>query len=52
MGEHEAIKAFAGKDHEKAVYYPEDDGIILEFEEKVNQYQSFDVSNSSSINPF
>ena len=40
----EAIKAFAGEDYEKAVYYPEDDGILLEFEEKVNHYETFDVS--------
>jgi heme-degrading monooxygenase HmoA len=40
----EAIKAFAGGDYEKAVYYPEDEGILLEFEEKVNHYESFTVS--------
>ena len=40
----EAIKAFAGEDYEKAVYYPEDDGILLEFEEKVEHYESFDIS--------
>ena len=40
----EAIKAFAGDDYEKAVYYPEDEGILLEFEEKVNHYESFSVS--------
>jgi heme-degrading monooxygenase HmoA len=40
----DAIKAFAGKDYEKAVYYPEDQGILLEFEEKVNHYESYDVS--------
>ncbi len=39
-----AIKAFAGEDYEKAVYYPEDDGILLEFEEKVNHYETYDVS--------
>ncbi|MGQ0737954.1 MAG: antibiotic biosynthesis monooxygenase family protein [Bacteroidota bacterium] len=37
----EAIKQFAGEDHEKAVYYPQDSGILLEFEEKVNHYESF-----------
>jgi len=40
----DAIKAFAGEDYEKAVYYPEDDGILLEFEEKVNHYETYDVS--------
>jgi len=39
-----AIKAFAGEDCERAVYYPEDDGILLEFEEKVQHYESHDVS--------
>jgi heme-degrading monooxygenase HmoA len=37
----EAIKKFAGEDYEKAVYYLEDKGILLEFEEKVNHYDSF-----------
>jgi len=40
----EAIKRFAGPDYEKAVYYPEDDGILLEFEETVKHYETFDVS--------
>jgi heme-degrading monooxygenase HmoA len=31
----DAIKKFAGEDYEKAKYYPEDEGILLEFEEKV-----------------
>lgn len=39
----EAIKAFAGEDYEKAVYYPEDEGVLLEFEEKVQHYESFDI---------
>ena len=39
----ESIKEFAGKDYEKAVYYPEDQGILLEFEEHVTHYQSFAV---------
>jgi heme-degrading monooxygenase HmoA len=42
----DSIKQFAGEDYEKAVYYPEDDGILLEFEEKVLHYESFDVSGS------
>jgi len=40
----EAINAFAGEDYEKAVYYPEDESILLEFEEKVDHYESYDVS--------
>ena len=37
-----AVKAFAGEDYEKAVYYPEDDGVLLEFEEKVMHYETFE----------
>lgn len=40
----EAVKRFAGEDYEKAVYYPEDQGILLEFEEKVLHYESYDVT--------
>jgi hypothetical protein len=39
----EAIKGFAGEDYEKAKYYPQDNGILLEFEEKVNHYASYSV---------
>jgi len=39
----EAIRQFAGSDYEKAVYYPEDQGILLEFEEQVTHYESFVV---------
>ena len=35
----EAIKAFAGEDVEKAKYYPEDDGFLLEFEPTVVHYE-------------
>ena len=35
----EAIKRFAGEDVEKARYYPEDQDILLEFEEKVIHYE-------------
>jgi heme-degrading monooxygenase HmoA len=40
----EAVKAFAGTDYEKAVYYPEDEGVLLEFEETVDHYEGYDVS--------
>jgi heme-degrading monooxygenase HmoA len=40
----EAVKGFAGEDYEKAVYYPEDNGILLEFEENVNHYETYFVS--------
>jgi heme-degrading monooxygenase HmoA len=39
----EAIKEFAGEEYDKAVYYPEDTGILLEFEETVLHYESFAV---------
>ena len=35
----EAIIAFAGDDAEKAKYYPEDDGFLLEFEPSVVHYE-------------
>jgi heme-degrading monooxygenase HmoA len=37
----EVIRNFAGNDFEKAKYYPEDDGFLLEFEEKVQHYEVF-----------
>ena len=36
-----AVKRFAGEDFEKAVYYPEDDGILLEMEEKVIHCETY-----------
>ena len=41
----EAIRKFAGVDYGKAKYYPEDAGILLEFEEAVLHYESYDASN-------
>ena len=35
----EAIKRFTGEDYEKAKYYPEDKGFLLEFEELVTHYK-------------
>jgi heme-degrading monooxygenase HmoA len=35
----EAIKAFAGPDYEKAVYYPEDRKFLLELEPQVGHYE-------------
>jgi len=37
----DAIRAFAGQDYEKAKYYPEDDGVLLEFEDRVLHYESY-----------
>ncbi|HLF34138.1 MAG TPA: DinB family protein [Cyclobacteriaceae bacterium] len=42
----ESLKAFAGNDFEKARYYPDDTGMLLEFEEHVVHYQSHDVSKA------
>lgn len=41
----ESIKKFAGDDYARAKYYPEDDGVLLEFEETVEHHDSYDVSN-------
>lgn len=37
-----AIKKFAGEDHEKAKYYPEDAKYLLEFEPTVTHYETFE----------
>jgi uncharacterized damage-inducible protein DinB/heme-degrading monooxygenase HmoA len=42
----DSVKDFAGDDFQKAKYYPIDDSMLLEFEEHVQHYDSFDVSNS------
>ncbi len=36
-----AIKQFAGNEYEKAKYYPEDEGYLLEFEDRVTHYEVF-----------
>lgn len=38
----ESIKKFAGEEWEKAKYYEEDEKYLLEFEEKVNHYETFE----------
>ena len=40
-----AIKEFAGEEYDQAKYYAEDEGVLLEFEEKVEHYECYDVSN-------
>ena len=35
----EAIRAFAGEELERAKYYPEDSGFLLEFEPRVLHYE-------------
>jgi heme-degrading monooxygenase HmoA len=36
---YEAIRAFAGRDYEKAVYYPEDRKFLLELDPQVKHYE-------------
>ncbi len=38
---YESIKKFAGDNFEKARYYPEDEKYLLEFEENVSHYETF-----------
>jgi heme-degrading monooxygenase HmoA len=42
----DAIKAFAGEDHERAVYYPEDDEYLLERETTVSHYEVLEAPGS------
>ena len=35
----EAIKAFAGEDYERAVYYPEDERFLVEHDDVVTHYE-------------
>jgi hypothetical protein len=37
----EVIRNFAGRDVDKAKYYPEDNDFLLEFEDKVRHYEVF-----------
>lgn len=37
----DAIKRFAGNDHQKAKYYPEDTEYLLEFEPEVQHFELF-----------
>ena len=39
---YESIKKFAGDDHQKAKYYPEDKKYLLEFEAHVVHYETFE----------
>ncbi len=41
---YESIVKFAGNDYEKARYYPEDEIYLLEFEENVTHYETFEPS--------
>jgi hypothetical protein len=43
-----AIKYFAGDDYEKAKYYPEDQGVLLEFEERVIHCETNVVKDKSA----
>ena len=35
----DAVKAFAGEDYEKGVYYPEDDRYLVERDEKSSHWE-------------
>lgn len=37
----EAIRGFAGEEVEKAKYYPEDEGFLLEFEPEVQHFEIY-----------
>ena len=39
----ESIQIFAGEDYEKARYYPEDTGFLLELEPNVAHYEVIDI---------
>jgi heme-degrading monooxygenase HmoA len=39
---YDSIKKFAGPDYQKAKYYPDDKKYLLEFEEYVAHYETFD----------
>lgn len=39
---YESIKEFAGEDYEKARYYPNDKGYLLELEEHVLHFETYD----------
>ena len=39
---YDSIKAFAGDDYQKAKYYPEDKNYLLEFEDEVVHYETFE----------
>jgi len=39
---YDAIKKFAGEDFQKAKYYPADKDYLLEFEENVSHYETFE----------
>ncbi len=40
----DSIRSFAGEAYQRAKYYPQDNGMLLEFEEHVNHYETVDVS--------
>ncbi len=39
---YDSIKKFAGEDFEKARYYPGDEKYLLEFEEKVTHFETYE----------
>jgi heme-degrading monooxygenase HmoA len=45
----QAVRAFAGEDIERAVFYPEDDRFLIERGERVNHYEV--VHESAAVSP-
>jgi hypothetical protein len=45
LNSYENIKKFAGSDYRMAKYYPEDKNFLLEFEENVIHYETFDFNS-------
>src|SRR5690606_6095798 len=46
----ESVKAFAGEDYERAKYYPQDEGKLLDFEKDVAHYHCVDASSEQVKN--
>lgn len=44
-----AVKKFAGEDHEKAKYYPEDDDFLLEFEANVTHFEVLEKPGTTAV---
>jgi heme-degrading monooxygenase HmoA len=44
----DAVKAFAGDDYERAVYYPEDDRYLVERDLRTSHYEVVDDASPES----
>jgi heme-degrading monooxygenase HmoA len=45
----EAIKAFAGEDHEVAVYYPDDERFLVERDDRVRHFEVVDTVGGRAL---